>query len=98
MAAGWVITTARPAIEIVALRVAPELGKSSKVTVADPVPEAAPETVIQLGRPEIAQGQIAVVWMLTVRLPPAATACNGTAGKVGAGRLSPAPCSASENS
>jgi len=38
--------------------------------VAEPVPEEAPETVIQLGKPETAQKQEAVVWMLMVKLPP----------------------------
>ena len=55
---------------------APELGATTRVTVAEPAPEDAPETVIQLGRPETTQEQEAVVWMLAVRLPPEAGACN----------------------
>jgi hypothetical protein len=44
--------------------------------VADPAPEDAPETVIQLGRPETAQVQEAAVWMLKVKLPPEAGTGN----------------------
>ena len=68
--------TDTPAIKIVALRGAPELGEATRVTVAEPAPEDAPETVIQPGKPETAHEQEAVVWMLTVRLPPEAGACN----------------------
>jgi hypothetical protein len=44
--------------------------------VAGPVPEEAPETVIQPGKLETAQEQEGVVWMLTFKLPPGAGACN----------------------
>ena len=68
--------TDTPAIRIVALIAEPELGGTTRVTVAEPAPEEAPETVIQLGRLETVQGQEAVVWILTVTLPPAAEACR----------------------
>src|ERR1017187_8509048 len=58
-------------------RIAPELlGATTRVIVAGPLPELAPETVIQLGKPEMVQGQAGAVWMLTDKLPPAAGACN----------------------
>ena len=68
--------TETPAIETVALIAEPELGATTRVTVAEPAPEDAPETVIQPGRLETAQGHAAPVWMLTVKLPPAAGACS----------------------
>ena len=68
--------TETPTIEIVALRAAPELGETTRVTAAEPTPDDAPETVIQPGRPETVQEHEAVVWMLTVKLPPAEGACN----------------------
>ena len=52
------------------------LGETTRVTEAEPEPEDAPETVIQPGKPETVQGQEGVVWMLTVKLPPEAGACN----------------------
>ena len=52
------------------------LGKTARTTEAEPGPEDAAEAVIQAGKPEIAQGQEAVVWMPTVKLPPEAGACN----------------------
>ena len=76
-AAGWVMVTGTPATETVALRGAPELlGKTARATEAETAPEDAPETAIQPGKPETAQGQEAAVWMPTVRLPPAAGACK----------------------
>jgi hypothetical protein len=68
--------TEAPAIKIVALRAGPELGMTMRVTVAGPTPEDAPETLIQLGRPEIAYEQEVAVWMLTVKSPPKAGACS----------------------
>jgi hypothetical protein len=61
---------------MVALSAVPELGEITRVTEAEPAPKDTPETVIQLGRAEIVQGQAAVVSMLTVRLPLEAGACN----------------------
>jgi uncharacterized protein YfaQ (DUF2300 family) len=75
-AAAWVTVTETPAAEIVALSAMPELGATTRVTEPEPVPEDAPETVIQLGRPETVQGQKAAVWTLAVRSPPEAGACN----------------------
>ena len=72
----WVTVTDTPAINIVALRGAPELGETTRVTVAEPAPEDAPETVIQPGRPETAQGQLVLVWMLTAKLPPEVETCG----------------------
>jgi hypothetical protein len=72
-----VTVTDTPAIRTVALRVAPELlGKTARITEAEPGPEDRAEAVIQGGTPEIAQGQETVVWMPTVKLPPEAGACN----------------------
>ena len=68
--------TDTPAIKIVALSDAPELGAATRVTVAEPEPDDAPETVIQLGKLETTQEQEAVVWMLTVKLPPVAGNCS----------------------
>jgi hypothetical protein len=70
------MVTEIPAIEIAALRAVPELGEAARVTVAEPTPEDGPKTAIQLGRPETVQGQAAVVWMLTTKLPPVAGACD----------------------
>jgi hypothetical protein len=72
-----VTVTDTPAIRTVALRVAPELlGKTARAKEAEPGPEDAAEAVIQAGKPETAHGQEAAVWMLTVKLPPEAGACN----------------------
>ena len=75
--------TEAPAIEMVVLRAAPLLGETARVTAAGPirvaVPElfaGAPDTVIQLGRPEIVQEHEVVVWTLTVKSPPPTGACN----------------------
>ena len=65
-----------PATEIVALSDAPEFGPTTRVTVAEPEPDDVTGTVIQLGKPETVQEQAAVVWMLTVKLPPEAGACK----------------------
>jgi hypothetical protein len=65
------------ATEIISLRAASvELGATTRVTVAGPEPDDAPETVTQAGKPETIQEQEAVVWMVTVKLPPAAGACH----------------------
>jgi hypothetical protein len=68
--------TGTPATKTVALRGAPELGETRKVTVAEAAPEDALETATQPGKPETVQGQEAAAWMLTVALPPEAGACN----------------------
>jgi hypothetical protein len=72
-----VTVTDTPAIEIVALRAVPELGEITRVTVAEPTPEDAPETVTQPAKPAIVHGQKAAVWTATVEVPPAAGACSG---------------------
>jgi len=59
-----------PATEIWAERGAPELDATASVTVEEPVFEAAPETVIQSGRPMIVHEQEADVCMLTVKPAP----------------------------
>jgi len=66
---GWVIVTGTFATEMVALRGEPELMATTRVTVAEPVPEAAPETVTQLGKFDTAQEQELVVWILTQSRP-----------------------------
>jgi hypothetical protein len=71
-----VTVTGTPAIKIVALRGAPELGATTRVMVAESVPEDTPEIVIQFGKPETVQEQEAMLWMLTVKLPPDVGACN----------------------
>jgi hypothetical protein len=71
-----VTVTDTPAIETVALRAVPELEATTRVTVAGPAPEDAPETLIQLGKPETVQVQEASVWMVKVKLPPAAGPCK----------------------
>jgi hypothetical protein len=68
--------TETPAIKTVALRGAPVLGATTRVTEADLTLEDAPKTVIQLGKAETVQGQEAVVWMPAVKLPPEAGAWN----------------------
>jgi hypothetical protein len=55
-------------------RGAPELGATSKVTVADPEPAAGPETVIHSGRLEMVQAQPASVVRVRGEFPPAAEA------------------------
>jgi hypothetical protein len=47
----WFTVILTPAIEIVAFWAAPEFAATTSVTVAGPVPEVAPETVIQVGSP-----------------------------------------------
>jgi hypothetical protein len=54
------------------------LGATARVTVPGPVPELAPDTVIQLGNPEVVHEQEIGVWMVTVKLPPEAGACKET--------------------
>ena len=60
-AAAWLTTTGTPAIRIDALRASPALGATDKVTFAAPVPEAAPETVIQNGKAEMDHVQEAAI-------------------------------------
>jgi hypothetical protein len=75
--AGWVTATDAPAIVMVALRVVPELfGKTARAKEAEAAPVDAAETVIQPGKPEIAQGQDAAVWMPMATVPPEAGACS----------------------
>jgi hypothetical protein len=61
---------------ITALRGAPELAATTSVTDPLPVPVEAPETVIQLGKPETAHVQLAVVWIPIGKEPPAAAGCS----------------------
>src|ERR1039457_1078858 len=68
--------TDTPAIEMMAERPPPALAATARVMVAVPAPEDAPETVIQLGKPETVQEQEGVVCMPTVKLRPEAGACN----------------------
>ena len=68
--------TETPAIKIVALSGAPELAARTSVTVAEPVPEDAPDTVIQLGKLETAQEHIKVVWILTVKMSTKTGECK----------------------
>jgi hypothetical protein len=74
-AAACVIVTGTPAIEIVALRSAPELGATARTIEV----EVVTEKVIQLGT-ETVQEQEALLWvpmvMLTVKPAPEAGACN----------------------
>jgi hypothetical protein len=66
-----------PASKTVALRAAPELlGKTTRVIVLEPEPANAPETVIQPGKAETAQGQKAEVWMLRLKYAPEAGATS----------------------
>jgi hypothetical protein len=72
-----VTETETPAIKTAALRAAPELlGETTRATFAEPAPDDALETEIQLEKSETVQEQEAVVWMLTVKPPPEAGACN----------------------
>src|ERR1017187_9547221 len=59
--------TDTPAIEMMAERAPPALGETARVMVAEPLPEDAPEAVIQLGKPETAHKQEGLVCMLTVK-------------------------------
>ena len=71
-----VTVTGMPAIDRVAAREGPEFEAIARVRDAEPVPEAAPATVIQLGVPDTVHEQEAMVWMLTVKLPPETGGCN----------------------
>lgn len=58
-----------PAKEICAERSAPVFAATTRLTVADPEPGVEPETVIQLGRLEMAQAQPAPAVTVRVKLP-----------------------------
>ena len=68
--------TETPAIKMVALRLRRGVGADRQSHGGGTVPEDAPETIIQPGKPETAQKQEAAVWMATVTIPPEAGACN----------------------
>jgi hypothetical protein len=57
-------------METMALRAGPELAAAARVIVAGPVPTTLPEYVIHEGRLWTAQGHEALVWMVTLKLPP----------------------------
>ena len=64
-----------PATVRLASRAAPGLAATTREMLAVPVPEVAPETVIQDGRPLTDQAQVEPVVMVSGTLPPAEFTC-----------------------
>ena len=62
--------------EIVPLRAAAVFAEITSVTLAGPVPEEAPETVIQLGRPATDHWQQPPVCMPMFKSPPPTGVCS----------------------
>ena len=66
-------------MEMVELRLVPKLlGATTRVMVARPLPEPAPDTVIHSGSPGTDQEQRpeAAVWIASRKVPPEAGTCN----------------------
>jgi hypothetical protein len=57
-----------------ALSAAPAFAATTSVMVAGPVPELAPETVIQVGSPETLQAHVMAVVSVMGNVPPVAVA------------------------